>query len=132
MEGCLNMPDKANNPTDPYDPHDPWGIRRDLKRNVITEPLYTDITNDPNAIRNIIIDVNLQYYQGREKAFDAVKELAKAALAAKNQAETAEIELPFSVGSSANPYMAAKLRGSVVQEMVRRDVEQAQQQADEA
>jgi hypothetical protein len=35
-----------------------------LVRNVITEPLYTDILADPAAIVNIIIDVNLQYHLG--------------------------------------------------------------------
>jgi len=45
-----------------------------------TEPLYTDILDDPSAIVNIIIDVNLQYHQGREAAFDAVIPLITEAL----------------------------------------------------
>ena len=44
----------------------PYDFRKDLVRNVITEPLYSDILADPAAIVNIIIDVNLQYHQGRK------------------------------------------------------------------
>ena len=101
----------------------PYDFRKDLVRNVITEPLYTDILADPAAIVNIIIDVNLQYHQGREAAFAAVIELAKQALAGKEIAGASDLELPRSVGSSNNPFMSAKLPGFIVQEMVRLDGE---------
>ena len=107
----------------------PYDFRKDLVRNVITEPLYTDILADPAAIVNIIIDVNLQYYQGREAAFAAVIELAKRALAGRDIAGASDLELPRSVGSSSNPFMSAKLPGLVVQEMVRLDGERGRQNA---
>ena len=105
----------------------PYDFRKDLVRNVITEPLYSDILADPSAIVNIIIDVNLQYHQGREAAFFAVTNLAKQALAGKDIADASDWELPKSVGSSSNPFMSAKLPGFIVQEMVRLDADRARQ-----
>src|SRR6476646_1477679 len=107
----------------------PYDFRKDLVRNVITEPLYTDILADSAAIVNIIIDVNLQYHQGREAAFAAVIELAKEALAGKDIARASDLELPRSVGSASNPFMSAKLPGFIVQEMVRLDGERGRQSA---
>jgi len=111
------------------DPHDPYGIRRDLVRNVITEPLYSDILKDPQALVSIIIDVNLQYHHGRDSAFRAAREIAEMALSGKKAAGTHGIRLPESVGSSLNPFMSALLPGFIVQEMVRIDADLARKQA---
>ncbi|MFN7994947.1 MAG: S8 family peptidase [Bryobacteraceae bacterium] len=104
-------------------------IRKELVRNVITEPLYSDIREDATIIRNIIIDVNLQYYKGREAAFTAAKTLAEKALDSVPGIAHPDIALPQSLGSSANPYMSAKLPGRVIQEMVRLDAELARDAA---
>jgi serine protease AprX len=107
-----------------------YDIRKDLVRNVITEPLYSKILESPTAPMNIIIDVNLQYHQGRENAFRAVIAIANAALAGKNVTDLTGLQIPESVGSSANPFMSARLPGFVVQEMVRLDAERARKQVE--
>jgi len=113
----------------PVDERDPYGIRKDLVRNVITEPLYSDILETPTAAVNIIIDVNLQYHRGRENAFKAVADIAEKALAGKGVSDRSGLQMPQSVGSSANPFMSAVLPGFIVQEMVRIDAESARTEA---
>lgn len=120
----------------PVDPRDPYGIRRDLVRNVITEPLYSKILDHPKKMVSVIIDVNLQYHHGRDEAFRAVREIAELALSDKKAdvegamklPEQGEIQLPESVGSSLNPFMSALLPGFIVQEMVRIDADLARKQ----
>jgi len=116
-----------NTPDDEQDPHEI--VRRALVRNVITEPLYGNIRKKPDDLVRVIIDVNLEYHEGREKAFQRVKDLAEAALSAKGQTGRNDIQRPESVGSSANPFMAAVLPGSIVQDMVRLDAEWARRDA---
>lgn len=138
MERGLRMADDDNSPDTRDDKS--YDIKADLVRNVITEPLYSNIqdikaSKDPDATPvNIIIDVNLQHHRGRENAFRAVIDLATKALAAKNITDFSKLDLriPESVGSSSNPYMSAFLPASVVEEMVRLDAEQARQQAEKA
>jgi hypothetical protein len=88
------------------DDNNSYDIKADLVRNVITEPLYSNILDNPTAPVNIIIDVNLQYLGGRENAFLDVIEIAKAALAAKNITDLSGLQIPESIGSSANPFMS--------------------------
>jgi subtilisin family serine protease len=114
----------------PFERPDPLGIRKDLVRNVVTEPLYSNILSDPSAPVNVIIDVNLQYHQGRESAFAAVIEIAAAALAGKGIVDLDGLRIPESVGSTANPYMSAVLPGFIIQEMVRIDAQRARQKAE--
>jgi len=105
-------------------------IRDELVRNPITEPLYSNILDDPDAIYNIMIDVNLQFHQGREQAFDHVAKLADEALTNQKTADP-EVQRPESIGSSMNPYMSARLPGKVIQEMVRLDAWYGAAEADD-
>ena len=118
------MPDQdpiEGQPPNDEEPRDPREeIHRNLVRNVITEPLHSEIRRKPGDLFNIIVDVNLQYYQGRSAAFDEVKTLAEKALGASRPPGATP---PESVGSRANPYMAGLMPGSAVQEMVRLDAE---------
>src|SRR5436190_10663920 len=86
-------------------------IQINLTRNVITEPLYGKIAlqQQPGAagspqLFDVIIDVNLDYYGGRDAAFNEVADLASAVV--KNLGrELGSGRLPTSLGSRANPYM---------------------------
>ncbi|HTS63212.1 MAG TPA: S8 family peptidase [Candidatus Acidoferrales bacterium] len=116
-------PEEGSEEANPVDPRDPYGIRRNLVRNVITEPLHTKISRKPDKLYNIIIDVNLQYYEGRDAAFTEVTKLAESALGTNFLREA---KLPQSVGSSANPFMSALLPGPAIREMVRLDAARIQ------
>jgi subtilisin family serine protease len=124
------MPDDEKPDDAPVDPRDPWGIRKDLVRNVITEPLYSEILADPQKIVSVIIDVNLQYHLGRDAAFRDVREIAQMAVSDKKAGGVAGVELPESLGSPSNPYMTARLPGFIVQEMVRIDADLARKQTE--
>ena len=100
-------------------------IRNELVRNPITEPLYSQVRDNPSQMFNIMIDVNTQFHEGRDGAFEAVKKIAKDALTNKGVADASGVEHPESVGSRSNPYMSARLPGFVIQEMVRLDAELA-------
>lgn len=100
-------------------------IRNDLVRNPITEPLYSRIRDQPAEPVNIMIDVNMQFYRGRESAFAEVIDIATEALSRKNITDLNDLQIPESVGSSANPYMSGRLPGFVIQEMIRLDAERA-------
>ena len=56
----------------PDEKHDPYGIRRNLIRVVVTEPLGEEIRKKPAAVAKVIFVVNLRYYEGRDKAFERV------------------------------------------------------------
>ncbi len=110
-------------------------IREELARNVISEPLYTDVLTDPAAVRDIIIDANVQYYKGRQAVFEAIIDLARRARQSAPKPTTAvtdDIRDPTSIGSDSNPYMRARLPGYLIQEMARIDAQQARAQAETA
>jgi subtilisin family serine protease len=104
-------------------------IKDRLVRNVITDPLYTDIGDGPDKSFNIIIDVNMQFHEGRESAFREVVDIAKEALGKVGGGDRPELQMPASVGSSGNPFMSAVLPGTVVREMVRIDARRAKERA---
>jgi hypothetical protein len=79
-------------------------IRNDLVRNPITEPLYSHIRDNPTDLFDIMIDVNMQFHEGSDNAFEAVKTIARDALRNKDIGD--ESGVPESVGSKSNPYMA--------------------------
>jgi subtilisin family serine protease len=99
---------------------------------VITEPLGEEIRAKPDDLVKVIIDVNLQYYKGRDCAFDRVKNLASEALSTTVKTGPTDIQPPESVGSMSNPFMSARLPGSVIQEMARLDAERARKEAEQA
>jgi hypothetical protein len=87
-----------------------YDFRKDLVRNVITEPLYSDILADSSAIATSS-SMSTSNHEGRMSAFVAVVEFAKRALGGKENPNAGEMELPKSVGSSSNPFMSARLPG---------------------
>jgi subtilisin family serine protease len=109
-------------------------VKQELVRNVITEPLFSDISDapDPERLFKVIVDVNLQYHEGREAAFREVMGIAAEALNATGKKQAAGVEPPVSVGSSSNPFMAGTLPGTVIREMVRIDARRARVKADAA
>ncbi|MCC6857059.1 MAG: S8 family peptidase [Bryobacterales bacterium] len=109
-------------------------IHRDLIRQVLTDPLFEDVQERPGAIHNLIIDVNLEYFAGREEAFKRVAELAGQAVAGAVKPETGDVdpepdEIPWSIGSLANPYMTARMHGFVIERMIALDLQSARRDA---
>jgi subtilisin family serine protease len=91
------------------------------------------VRDAPGSLRSIVIDANVEYYQGRQSVFEAIAQLARDAVAQAPKPDAVEdgpVELPQSIGSSSNPYMRARLPGYVIQEMVRLDAEQARRSAE--
>jgi hypothetical protein len=108
------------------------GIRRFdpriLDRSVIAIPLLEEIKKDENEVRAVIIDVNLDYSEGREAGRKWIREAIKNAIAeiapaAQNQG-VREQKTDLS-----NQYIFARLSGKVIRKLVRLDVERADSQA---
>src|SRR5690349_1829443 len=89
-------------------------IRRHLIRTAIKQPLLAMIQEDPdNNDRQIpvIIEVNDDYFDGKEKALLAMQNLVKATTALA----------PASIGSDQNPYYRASLTAKQVLDIVDQD-----------
>jgi hypothetical protein len=100
-------------------------IRRSLVRNVLTDPLLDKVLNEPDQVYGIIIDVNLEYFEGREAAFLEVGRLAELALNVGETAST-DVQLPRSLGSQNNPYLVARMPGHMIRRMIELDIAEAQ------
>jgi len=101
-----------------------------LDRSVIAIPLLKDIDEDDNKVRGVIIDVNIDYDEGRDaartwirEAIDAVTEVASADENQGVRKEKTELS---------NQYIFARLSGKVIREIVRLDAERASTQAKKA
>ena len=100
-------------------------IRESLARNVIIEPLYSEIQKSPGLKEvDVVIDVNLDYYKGRKAVFERVRELAEQARRPREK-----FKPPWSVGSETNPFMAACLPAATLKKMVALDQATAQEKA---
>jgi len=101
-----------------------------LDRSVIAIPLLEDIDEDDNKVRSVIIDVNIDYDEGRDAARtwirEAINAVTEVASADKNQGvRTEKTEL-------SNQYIFARLSGKLIREVVRLDAQRAATQAEKA
>jgi serine protease AprX len=104
---------------------------RILDRSVIAIPLLKEIDKDDNKVRAVIIDVNIDYDEGREAGRTWIREAIKRAVA-----DIAPADKDQSVRENktdlSNQYIFARLSGKVIRELVRLDAERAASQAKKA
>ena len=95
---------------------------RILDRSVIAIPLLEKINNDDKEVHAVIIDVNLDYGEGREAGRTWIREAIKNAIAiiARSDAEQGVREKKSDLS---NQYIFARLSGKVIRKVVRLDVE---------
>jgi serine protease AprX len=101
---------------------------RILDRSVIAIPLLEQINQDDNEVHAVIIDVNLDYGEGREGARKQIRQEIKDAIAKIAPAKGAQGVREQKTNLS-NQYIFARLSGRVIREVVRMDVERAESQA---
>jgi hypothetical protein len=104
---------------------------RILDRSVIAIPLLKDIDKDDNQVRSVIIDVNIDYDEGREAGRTWIRESIKSAIAQIAPADEKQGVREKKTDLS-NQYIFARLSGKVIRELVRLDVDQATIQAKKA
>jgi serine protease AprX len=97
---------------------------RILDRSVIAIPLLEKINKDDNKVRSVIIDVNLDYNEGRDAGRKWIKESIEDAIAAIAPADEKQGVREKKTDLS-NQYIFARLSGQVIREVVRLDVEHA-------
>ena len=96
---------------------------RILDRSVIAIPLLEKIREDENKIRPVIIDLNLNYPDGRDAARDWIVNAIQAAKA--NIGVSTEEQGVRKKSDLSKQYVFARLSGRVIRELVRLDVEHA-------
>ncbi|HEY4272440.1 MAG TPA: S8 family serine peptidase [Candidatus Udaeobacter sp.] len=101
---------------------------RILDRSVIAIPLLDEISEDENAIRSVIIDVNLDYHDGRDAGRNWIRDSIKNAVAIISPAGEKQGVREKKTDLS-NQYIFARLSGKVIRELVRLDVERAAREA---
>jgi hypothetical protein len=101
---------------------------RILDRSVIAIPLLEEINKDDNEVRAVIIDVNIDYDEGREAGRTWIREAIKNAIAEIAQADENQGVREKKTDLS-NQYIFARLSGKVIRELVRLDAERAASQA---
>src|SRR5215475_9416583 len=94
-----------------------------LDRSVIAIPLLEQIREDENKIRSVIIDLNLDYPNGRDAAKDWVVNAIEAAKA--NIGISGDEQCVRKKSDLSRQYVFARLNGRVIRELVRLDVEHA-------
>src|SRR6476646_2613795 len=101
---------------------------RILDRSVIAIPLLEAISKDENQVHAVIIDVNLDYDEGREASRKWIREAIKNAtdIVAPSDEKQGVREKKSDLS---NQYIFARLSGKVIRELVRLDVEHAGSQA---
>ena len=108
------------------------GIRRFdpriLDRSVIAIPLLEEINKDVNKVHGVIIDVNLDYDEGRQAGREWIRNAIKEAIAIISPADENQGVREKKTDLS-NQYIFARLSGKVIREVVRMDVERAESQA---
>lgn len=92
-----------------------------LDRSVIAIPLLEDIRKDEQEIRSIIIDLNLDYPEGREAASNWVREAIERAIASVGM-KGDEQHVREKKTALSKQYVFARLNGTVIKELVRLDV----------
>jgi serine protease AprX len=94
-----------------------------LDRSVIAIPLLEKIREDENEIRSVIIDLNLDYPEGRDAAKDWIVDAIQVAKA--NIGVSGEEQRVRKKSDLSKQYVFARLNGKVIRELVRLDVEHA-------
>jgi len=91
-------------------------IRQNFTQTIIGRPLIDKLqaARDENAAYDVIIDPNLDFSSGREKACERIRELIAAA-------QGQDDPEPRVRSDSAHPYVFATLTGRVIREIVVRD-----------
>src|SRR6476646_11255443 len=97
---------------------------RILDRSVIAIPLLEKINKDDNEVHAVIIDVNIDYDEGRDAGRTWIKSAIDQIAPADEKQGVREKKTDLS-----NQYIFARLSGKVIRELVRLDVEQATIQA---
>ena len=97
---------------------------RILDRSVIAIPLLKDIDKDDNEVRAVIIDVNIDFDEGREAGRTWIRESIKSAIAEIAPADEKQGVREKKTDLS-NQYIFARLSGKVIRELVRLDAERA-------
>jgi serine protease AprX len=91
-----------------------------LDRTVIAIPLLRDLAKNPSKDYDVIIDLNLGYRGGRDKAQERVMELVREASAKLGKKrETSGVDEHKS--RLTNQYLFATLEGTLIRELVRLD-----------
>lgn len=101
---------------------------RILDRSVIAIPLLEQINTDDNEIRSVIIDVNLDYDEGRDQGRKWIREAISKAVAISASTATKQ-GVREQKSDLSNQYIFARLSGKVIREVVRLDVNQANKRA---
>jgi hypothetical protein len=101
---------------------------RILDRSVIAIPLLEAISKDENRVHAVIIDVNLDYDEGREAGRKWIREAIKNAIAIIAPSDEKQ-GVREKKSDLSNQYIFARLSGKVIRELVRLDVEHAGTQA---
>src|SRR5436190_16579240 len=101
---------------------------RILDRSVIAIPLLEEIDEDDNEVRAVIIDVNIDYDEGRDAGRTWIREAIKNAIIEIAPADEKQGVREKKTDLS-NQYIFARLSGKVIRELVRLDVEHAGSQA---
>ena len=100
---------------------------RILDRSVIAIPLLEDINKDDNEIHAVIIDVNLDYDEGREAGRKWIRDAIKNAIAIIAPADDKQ-GVRERKSDLSNQYIFARISGKVIRQLVRLDVERAASQ----
>src|SRR5512132_828013 len=101
---------------------------RILDRSVIAIPLLETISKDEDQVHAVIIDVNLDYDEGREAGRKWIREAIKNAIAVIAPADEKQ-GVREKKSDLSNQYIFARLSGKVIREVVRLDVESAEKEA---
>jgi hypothetical protein len=99
---------------------------RILDRSVIAIPLLDKINEDENEVRAVIIDTNLDYPGGRQLARTWIREAIKTVVA-QIAPDDEKQRLRETKTDLSNQYVFARLSGKLIRELVRLDVERAEQ-----
>src|SRR5580704_6985500 len=89
----------------------PYRVRQNLTQTVIGRPLLDRIENshDPDDLYDVIIDPNLDFAGGRERAIERIKELVRQPVRS----------------DSAHPYVFATLTGEALRQVIAEDSAQS-------
>jgi hypothetical protein len=123
----MAAPDRRGQQKDGIKRFDP----RILDRSVIAIPLLEDIDKDDNEVRAVIIDVNIDYDEGRDAGRTWIRQAIKNAIAEIAPADENQGVREKKTDLS-NQYIFARLSGKVIREVVRLDAERAATQAKKA
>jgi subtilisin family serine protease len=94
-------------------------FRERLSRNIITDPLFAKVLQNPNDLYHVIIDANADYEGGRSAAINRVAELLKELISANYEAAASQREVVRPPRQDAtHGYLFATLTGGTVTRLV--------------